>query len=184
MDGDQEGGPGEDGNLAGQLLYRGAPPTAGLVPCPQDDEGVTLELLMLGQVLRVEAVLHRRSMETVLLRNLRELLLGGGNQVHPDEGRIALLDHRLERHARQIRLAAAAAPKPLSMFTTVTPAAQELSIPRSAASPPKEAPYPTLVGTAMTGTATRPPTTLGSAPSIPATTITTRACRNTSPAAS
>jgi len=28
---------------------------------------------------------------------------------------------------------------------------------------------PTLVGTAITGTATRPPTTLGNAPSIPAT---------------
>ena len=34
------------------------------------------------------------------------------------------------------------------MFTTVTPAAQEFSIARSAASPPNEAPYPTLVGTA------------------------------------
>ena len=41
--------------------------------------------------------------------------------------------------------------------------------------PPKLAPYPTLVGTAMTGTSTRPPTTLGSAPSIPATTMMTRA---------
>jgi hypothetical protein len=33
-----------------------------------------------------------------------------------------------------------AAPKPLSMFTTVTFDAQELSIPRSAATPPKLAP--------------------------------------------
>ena len=55
----------------------------------------------------------------------------------------------------------AAAPKPLSIFTTETPLAQLLSIPSSAASPPKLAPYPTLVGTAMTGTSTRPPTTLG-----------------------
>ena len=31
------------------------------------------------------------------------------------------------------------------------------------------APYPTDVGTAITGTSTRPPTTLGRAPSIPAT---------------
>ena len=45
------------------------------------------------------------------------------------------------------------APNPLSMFTTATPAAQELNIPRSAATPPKLAPYPTLVGTAMTGRA-------------------------------
>ncbi len=41
---------------------------------------------------------------------------------------------------RQIRLAAAAAPNPLSMLTTVTPAAHELSMPSSAASPPNEAP--------------------------------------------
>src|ERR1041385_3657359 len=76
-----------------------------------------------------------------------------------------------------MRLAAAAAPNPLSMLTTVTPDAQEFSMARSAASPPKEAPYPTLVGTAMTGTFTSPPTTLGSAPSMPATTITTVVAR-------
>ncbi len=39
-----------------------------------------------------------------------------------------------------IRLAAKAAPKPLSIFTTVTPLAQEFNIPNSAAIPPKEAP--------------------------------------------
>jgi hypothetical protein len=61
------------------------------------------------------------------------------------------------------------------MLTTVTPAAQELSIPSSAARPPNEAPYPTLVGTAITGAETNPPTTLGSAPSIPATTMITSA---------
>src|SRR5207249_179808 len=76
-----------------------------------------------------------------------------------------------------MRLAAAAAPNPLSMFTTVTPAAHELSMPSRAAIPPNEAPYPTLVGTAITGTGTSPPTTLGSAPSMPATTITTAALR-------
>src|SRR5579863_8382644 len=48
-----------------------------------------------------------------------------------------------------------AAPNPLSIFTTDTLGAQVLSIPRSAATPPKEAPYPTLVGTAMTGPWTR-----------------------------
>src|ERR1043166_2666742 len=57
------------------------------------------------------------------------------------------------------------------MLTTVTPAAQLLSIVSSAASPPNDAPYPTLVGTAITGARTNPPTTDGSAPSIPATTM-------------
>ena len=38
--------------------------------------------------------------------------------------------------------------------TTVTFAAQLFSMPNSAESPPKFAPYPTLVGTAMTGQAT------------------------------
>src|SRR5262245_22596629 len=73
-----------------------------------------------------------------------------------------------------IRLATFAAPKPLSMFTTDTPDAQLLIMPSSAAMPPKLAPYPTLVGTAMTGTLTSPAMTLGSAPSIPATTMITR----------
>jgi len=41
---------------------------------------------------------------------------------------------------RLMRLAALAAPKPLSMFTTVTPDAHEFSIPSSAASPPNAAP--------------------------------------------
>jgi len=41
---------------------------------------------------------------------------------------------------RLIRVAAAAAPNPLSIFTTVTPAAQELSMAKRAATPPKLAP--------------------------------------------
>lgn len=41
---------------------------------------------------------------------------------------------------REMRTKAMAAPKPLSMFTTVTPAAQLDSIPSSAASPPSDAP--------------------------------------------
>ena len=73
-------------------------------------------------------------------------------------------------HKWLIRLAILAAPKPLSMLTTETPAEQLLSMPSRAAIPPKLAPYPTLVGTAMTGTLTSPATTLGNAPSIPATT--------------
>ena len=57
------------------------------------------------------------------------------------------------------------------MFTTATPPAQEFNIENNAATPPRLAPYPTLVGTAITGLPNRPATTLGSAPSIPATTI-------------
>ena len=65
------------------------------------------------------------------------------------------------------------APNPLSILTTLTPLAQELSIDKRADKPPKEAPYPTLVGTAITGQSASPPTTLARAPSIPAiTTIT------------
>src|SRR5205814_4879563 len=78
---------------------------------------------------------------------------------------------------RAISAATKPAPKPLSMFTTVTFAAQEFSIARRAAIPPREAPYPTLVGTAITGRATNPPTTEGSAPSIPAHTTSASASR-------
>ena len=45
----------------------------------------------------------------------------------------------------------------------------------SADTPPKDAPYPMLVGTAMTGQSARPPMTLASAPSIPAMAIMTDA---------
>ena len=67
------------------------------------------------------------------------------------------------------------APNPLSIFTTLTPLAQEFSIERSAETPPKDAPYPILVGTAITGQSARPPITLASAPSIPAIAMITRA---------
>src|SRR3954464_12842882 len=123
-------------------------------------------------------------MKVVLLGDLAQLSSRRVHYVHPGKRRLAAGENGLDRHDRQIRLAAAAAPNPLSMLTTVTPDAQELSMARSAARPPKEAPKPTLVGTAMTGTATSPPTTLGSAPSIPATTMTTRARWSVSPAAS
>ena len=49
-------------------------------------------------------------------------------------------EHNNADHTRLIMLAAKPAPKPLSMLTTVTPAAQELSIPNSAAMPWKLAP--------------------------------------------
>lgn len=48
--------------------------------------------------------------------------------------------HRPRSAMRLMVEAATAAPKPLSMLTTVTPVAQELSMPRRAASPPKLAP--------------------------------------------
>ncbi len=48
--------------------------------------------------------------------------------------------HRPAAHVWLMRLAAAAAPNPLSMFTTVTPLAQELSMASSAAKPPNDAP--------------------------------------------
>jgi hypothetical protein len=53
-----------------------------------------------------------------------------------------------------IKLATKPAPKPLSMFTTVTFDAHELSIPNNAATPPKDAQYLTLVGTVISGRAT------------------------------
>ncbi len=57
-------------------------------------------------------------------------------------------------------------------------------MPSSAARPPNDAPYPTLVGTATSGTPVSPPTTDGSAPSIPATTMRQSASSNSSFAAS
>src|SRR5476649_2684815 len=103
-----------------------------------------------------------------------------------DDGQDPRQEHRerSDHDAFRILAAAIAAPKPLSMLHTVTPAAQLLSIASNADSPSKLAPYPTLVGTAITGTRTSPPTTDGSAPSIPATTITTAASRSASCCAS
>jgi hypothetical protein len=68
--------------------------------------------------------------------------------------------------------------KPLSMLTTTTFAEQALSMVSSGATPEKAAPYPMLVGTAITGQSTRPPTTLGKAPSMPAATTITSAPAN------
>ena len=62
----------------------------------------------------------------------------------------------------------------------VTQDGELFSIPSKAARPPKLAPYPVLVGTAMTGLSTRPATTLGNAPSIPATTMTAAHSRSRS----
>jgi hypothetical protein len=59
------------------------------------------------------------------------------NHHHPHT---RLLASPLLQVTRLIKLAATPAPKPLSIFTTVTPAAQELSIASRAASPPKLAP--------------------------------------------
>ena len=50
-----------------------------------------------------------------------------------------------------MRAASIPALNPASMFTTASPAAQELSIESSGANPSKAAPYPTDVGTPITG---------------------------------
>src|SRR5579863_6458497 len=56
-------------------------------------------------------------------------------------GEILALGHQwCPSPTRLIMVAAKAAPKPLSILTTVTPLAQLLSIPSSAAMPPNEAP--------------------------------------------
>mgnify|MGYP001644328947 CR=1 FL=1 len=62
----------------------------------------------------------------------------------------------------------------------LTPMAQEFNMVSSGAMPPRLAPYPVLVGTATTGQRTKPATTVGSAPSIPATATIARAERSTS----
>lgn len=59
-------------------------------------------------------------------------------QWHAALRRAQLRDQR--RDERLIDDAATAAPKPLSMFTTTSPAAHELSMPSSADSPPNAAP--------------------------------------------
>ena len=51
--------------------------------------------------------------------------------------------------------------------------AQEFSIDKSADIPPKDAPYPTEVGTAITGHSASPPSTLASAHYMPAMAIIT-----------
>src|SRR6202046_2117002 len=83
--------------------------------------------------------------------------------------------HYLRHYVRLITLATQPPPKPLSMFTTLTFDAHLFSIVSSADIPPKLDPYPTLVGTAITGADTSPATPLGSAPSMPATQTITRA---------
>ena len=58
-----------------------------------------------------------------------------GDGVHVEEP-----GHRAPPAARAMRAAIVPAPKPSSMFTTATPAAQEVSIASSADTPPNEAP--------------------------------------------
>src|SRR5439155_670956 len=84
---------------------------------------------------------------------------------------------------RAMSAAAYPAPTPSSMSTHTVPGVQDESIARSAARPPKLAPYPTLVGQAMTGQVAIPPTTLASAPSIPAITTIASALASRSRAA-
>src|SRR4030042_4222994 len=66
--------------------------------------------------------------------------------------------HSCSSPRRLMRPARYPAPNPLSMFTTAIPGTQVLSMVRSADSPSKLTPYPTLLGTAMTGqSSTLPP---------------------------
>src|SRR3990172_6043332 len=112
-----------------------------------------------------------------ILKGKAEQIASGGYSFCSEQA--LQMDFLGSRQSLFIKLAAYPAPKPLSMLTTVTLAAQELSIASRVVSPPRFAPYPTLVGTAITGLSTRPPTTEGSAPSMPATTTSTRAERKT-----
>src|SRR5438477_2371397 len=121
MDREQERWSVEDRDLSGHLLHRRAAPSGALIERPDDGERVVLELLELGQVLGIETVAQRSGLEAVPLGQLAQLILGGLDHVLPQERGIGSLQHRLQRHPWQIRLAAAAAPKPLSMLTTVTP---------------------------------------------------------------
>lgn len=76
--------------------------------------------------------------------------------------------------------AAIAAPNPESIFTTVTPGAEEFKAASKGATPWKAVPYPVDVGKAMTGHSTMPPTTEVIPPSIPVTQMTTSAARTAS----
>jgi len=69
--------------------------------------------------------------------------------------------------------AAAPAPTPLSILTTVRPSEQLCNIEASAATPFSPYPYPIEVGTPITGTSATDVTIDAYAPSIPATTIIT-----------
>ena len=82
--------------------------------------------------------LHNRNQSPPLLRG--DDTPTGGNVQRGARRRSGAGARQAPRPTSRIRLAATAAPKPLSMLQTVTPAAQELSIVRSGASPPKAAP--------------------------------------------
>ena len=72
---------------------------------------------------------------------IRSLVLYPVELRAPTGTKLAVLPTSTKRYDRWlIRDAAAAAPNPLSMFTTVTPDAQELSIASSADTPPNAAP--------------------------------------------
>ncbi len=92
-----------------------------------------------------------------------------GKAVEPGDRRAGGLRHGSSRAIAQ------AAPYPLSIPTTVMPDEQADSMVNNAVTPSSAAPYPVLVGTATTGAGVSPPTTLASAPSMPAITTTASA---------
>src|SRR5690242_8509395 len=116
----------EDSDLACEVLHRSARAAGTIVEGPDDDEPVILEFLELGEVLGIQAVHDRRRVQPVGPRYLLELGRCRLNHVQPDERRLGALKdgtdaHRrgpAERSAAQMRLAATAAPNPLSIFTT------------------------------------------------------------------
>ena len=81
-----------------------------------------------------EALGHRESQKTFSQQETKSLGFLSGS--------VTLWFDLVEIYSlfRLIRLAAKAAPKPLSILTTVTPLAQELSMPSRAAIPPNAAP--------------------------------------------
>ncbi len=136
MYGDEAAVAGEDRDLSRQRLDRRAIWRGLLVIGAHDDKRDVTHALVLGEVIRLEAVGHEGGKQSVLCGGRLQFFRRWLDHVDPPERRLGDLEHRGGAHRRPSRrCAAAAAPKPLSMFTTVTPAAQELSMPSRAASP-------------------------------------------------
>src|SRR4051794_34724968 len=112
MDRNQKVGAVEDRDLAGHLMEGGTVVLSGAVDRTNDDEGGSPDALVLGQVLRVQRILDRCRMKAILPRDAAQLFARGMHQVDPGKRWIGTVDDGPNRHARQILLAAAAAPKP------------------------------------------------------------------------
>src|SRR5690606_3277900 len=80
---EQQAAPLEYRHLAGQFLHRGGVIRGRVVAGPEDQEGSVVKPLELGQVLRVEAVLHHRGRQAEFLGGGQQLLAGRPHQVDP-----------------------------------------------------------------------------------------------------